>query len=211
MNKNCKLWILALACASLLINTSSAADWTRYNARPGSKVSIDGTSTIHDWKVETSLVGGQLELGPGFPLDPAAKPAPGKVEAKVNSVILVGSIKSGTKRMDEVMYETMSQKQFPKITYALQEMSLKETPKPEGPLVFDTKGTITVAGVTTTNRFDITMEPQDGGKKIVIKGTTDLKMTDFGLKPPAPSIGLGLIKTGDEVKINFTWVTAKSE
>jgi hypothetical protein len=41
-------------------------------------------------------------------------------------------------------------------------------------------------------------------------GTTALKMTDFGIQPPAPSLALGLIKTGDDVKITFEWLTAKA-
>jgi hypothetical protein len=36
-------------------------------------------------------------------------------------------------------------------------------------------------------------------------------MTEFGIKPPAPAIGLGLIKTGDDVKITFEWMTARKE
>jgi hypothetical protein len=47
------------------------------------------------------------------------------------------------------------------------------------------------------------------GDKLKITGTTALKMTDHAIKPPAPAVGLGLIKTGDEVKISFEWVTKK--
>jgi hypothetical protein len=35
-------------------------------------------------------------------------------------------------------------------------------------------------------------------------------MTDFGIKPPAPEIlGLSVIKTGDDLKLTFEWVTEK--
>jgi YceI-like domain len=211
MKTNLRFSLANVAALTLLAAVGNAQEFTQFRARPGSKVEISGTSTIHDWKVESSIVGGRMELGTDFPLDPSQKPVPGKVQAKAEAVILVGSIKSGTKRMDEVMYETMNQKGFPKINYKLQAMSLKEAPKPGAPLVFDTTGTLTVAGITRTNHFPITMDLQDGGKKIVVKGSTDLKMTDFGLKPPAPAIGLGLIRTGDEIKVDFVWVTAKSE
>ena len=46
-----------------------------------------------------------------------------------------------------------------------------------------------------------------GKTKLKVIGTTALKMTDFGISPPAPDIGLGLIKTGDDVKLTFEWVT----
>jgi len=203
---------LALFGAGLLWGALSlpAAEWTRYTAKPGSSVEIAGTSTIHDWAVTTKLVGGFLELGPNFPVDPSQKAKPGKVDAKCETVILVGAIKSGKKAMDEVMYDTMSQKKFPKITYKLQEISLKEEPKTGSPLTFDSVGVLNVAGVNKTNAMVITMEPKDDGQ-IVVKGSTKLKMTDFGMKPPAPSVGLGLIKTGDDVDIKFEWVTAKAK
>jgi hypothetical protein len=36
-------------------------------------------------------------------------------------------------------------------------------------------------------------------------------MTDFGIKPPAPAVGLGLIKTADEVTVTFEWNTTRKE
>ena len=44
------------------------------------------------------------------------------------------------------------------------------------------------------------------GDKIKISGNTSLKMTDFKIEPPAPTLGLGALKTGDEVKISFEWI-----
>jgi hypothetical protein len=38
-----------------------------------------------------------------------------------------------------------------------------------------------------------------------------LKMTDFGIEPPAPKLpgGLAPIKTGAEIKFSFEWVVVK--
>ena len=206
-----KLLMVTPLATLLLASSLIAGEWTVYKARPGSKVTIEGTSTIHDWAVETSLIGGTMELGPGFPLDSSKSPKPGKVEAKAETILFTSSIKSGKKSMDEVMHETMDQRNHPKITYKLQDLSLKETPKTGEPLKFDAVGVLSVSGVLKTNSMEVVMAPEDGGEKIVVKGVTNLKMTDFGMKPPAPSIGLGLIKTGDDVKVSFEWVTAKAE
>jgi hypothetical protein len=46
-------------------------------------------------------------------------------------------------------------------------------------------------------------------KKMKISGTTTLKMTDFKIDPPAPKIAMGMIKTGDEVKLIFDWMVAQ--
>src|SRR2546425_35552 len=72
---------------------------------------------------------------------------------------------------------------------------------------FDAKGELTISGVTRTNTMPVNFE-RTAKDKIKVKGATTVKMTDFGIKPPAPSIlGLSPIKTGDEVKLTFEWPT----
>ena len=51
---------LELIAGLLLLGLSlQAAELTRFNAKPGNlKMRIEGTSTIHDWQVEGSIIGG---------------------------------------------------------------------------------------------------------------------------------------------------------
>ena len=131
-----------------------------------------------------------------------------KVKPKVDVSIRVRSLKSGKGSMDAVMQEAMKMKQHPKIEYRLIEL----TPKGASgsAFQFDAKGALTVAGVTKTNTMVVTMERVDK-TKIKVTGTSKVKMTDHGISPPSPSLGLGLIKTGDDVKITFEWLTAQPE
>jgi hypothetical protein len=46
------------------------------------------------------------------------------------------------------------------------------------------------------------------GDKLEVSGKTKLKMSQFGVVPPAPKIALGLITTGDEVSVEFNWFVA---
>ncbi len=197
--------------ASLLLLTATltAADGlVRFDAQPGSKVKIEGTSTIHDWTVEGAIIGGFLELDPAFDIQ---KPTPGKVNAKVQATIPVRSIKSGKKAMDEVMHDAMKQKDFPKIEYRLTELTLKEVPKSaDAPLVFDSKGELTVSGVTNKITMPVTMQRVEK-TQLKTSGNLAVKMTAYGIQPPAPKIALGFITTGDDVKITFEWLTAPPE
>ena len=52
----------------------------------------------------------------------------------------------------------------------------------------------------------VTLERLDK-TKIKVTGVTKMKMTDHGIKPPSPEMALGLIKTGDDVKLTFEWTT----
>jgi polyisoprenoid-binding protein YceI len=206
-----KLWIHSLAAivALAVAAPSFAQELTTYKAQPGSKVKIDGTSTVHAWTVEGLIISGTLELDSKFAADPT-KAQPGKLPAKVDAMIPVRSIKSGKKSMDDIMHAAMKQPEHPQIKYRLTELSLKETPKSaEGPFNFDSQGELTVAGVTNKVTFPVTMTRT--GKTIKTTGATSVKMTSFGIQPPAPKMALGLITTGDEVKLNFEWVTGVPE
>lgn len=202
--------LLALATAA------SAADTVRLDPMPGSKMRIEGTSSVHDWQVEGKLIGGHVEAGAGFPLEPGQAVTPGKVDATVEAFIPVRSLASIEKdgkpystSMDDIMYGKLLQPTHPRITYRLNELTLTATPKnPGDPYVFDSKGELVVAGVTNTISMPVSVTPL-GNKKVKIAGTTTVKMTQFDIKPPAPAIALGLIKTGDDVKLIFEWMVGE--
>ena len=195
-----------LAAFLLAAGALRAADkLVRYEAQPGSKIKIEGTSTIHDWTVETAIIGGFMELDAEFDADLKTL----KVKPKVEVTIPARSLKSGKKPMDTVMLEAMKSTQFPKIEYRLLDMAAKDAPKTAaGGYAFTAKGALTVCGVTRTNTMVLNLE-RVSKTQLKVTGTTAVKMTDFGIKPPAPEIALGLIKTGDDVKLTIEWVTSQ--
>jgi hypothetical protein len=204
--------LLLLAMVSL----PAAGQTTTLAARSGSKMRIEGTSNIHDWQVESPFIGGMLEVGANFPLDPGQAVTPGKVEAKGDVFIQVRSLKSVEKdgkaysdKMDEVMWEHMRETENKRIVYHLTELTLKEAAKAkDAPYVFEAKGDLAVAGVTNQITMTVNVLPLSD-KKLKITGSTNLKMTAYKIEPPAPKIALGMIKTGDDVKLIFEWMLAQ--
>src|SRR5436190_22837686 len=73
-----------------------AADTLRLDALPGagSKIRIEGTSSIHDWQCEAPFVGGYVEAGPNFPTSASQEVKPGKVDAKAYASITTRALKS---------------------------------------------------------------------------------------------------------------------
>ena len=202
------LWTCLLPAALLLAGSSRAQNPIRYEAQPGAgKVRIDGTSTLHDWAVESRAVGGFMELDAAFDADLKTLTSQPKVEVNVPVRQLKNT--EGKKSMDNVMYEHMHLKDYQAIKYRLLDLTAK--PGGAGASQFDARGELTISGVTRTNTMAITMERIDK-TKIKVNGATSLKMTDFGIKPPAPSIlGLAPIKTGDDVNLTFDWTVAQPE
>ena len=92
---------------------------------------------------------------------------------------------------------------FPKIEYRLIELKPTSPPGSTGTLKFNAVGALTIVGVTVTNTMPVTIEKKDGKLRVI--GSTPVKMSSHGLEPYS---FIGLVSTGDELKITFDWVLA---
>jgi RNA polymerase sigma factor (sigma-70 family) len=188
----------------------------RFVARPGSKVRIEGTANIihPTWQVESPFIGGFLEVGPGFPLEPGQTLEPGPVQAQVEAFIAVRSLKSVepdgrpySDRMDEIMYEHLKEQQNHQIRYRLVELTLKGATNYNNVLQyeFESRGELVVAGITNEIAMPVFVLPMDNGN-LKISGGISLKMTNFNVAPVDINLVIGHIKTGNDVSIHFEWV-----
>lgn len=204
-----RAFLVALLLAITLLSAPAA---TRFNAQPtGSKMIINGTSNIHDWVVESALIGGWIEVDEKFPADPTAVVAPGKFAVKALVTISVRSLKSGKTAMDNVMHEAMKFEKQPRIQYNITSVAIKAAPaKPGDAVAVEMLGDLTVSGVTKPATLNMTMLRTDKNE-LIFSGQATVKMTDYGITPPQPKLALGLIKTGDEVKLKFEWRTQRAE
>jgi len=205
------IFAFAVGAAVLLLAVPAIAQTIRYEPQPtGSKIKMEGTSTIHDWTVESPTADGFIEADSNFPESALqdAKAARPSVQVSVP----VSTLKSYAEAMDAVMQDHLNMEKYPRIEYRLIELKPKSAAGATGPLKFDAVGALTVSGTTRTNTMPVTIERVDK-TKIKVVGSTPLKMTDFGVVPPAPRIlGMPIIKTGDDIKISFEWlVTQKAE
>ncbi len=178
----------------------------RYEGQPGSTIQIDGYSTNRAGTVAGQIISGFMEYDASAinDLSKVAKANP-KVEVTVPVSSLKPQITGGKAKMQGAIAQALKNDkgQNPNIKYRLLEMTLKEPPKsPTGPAQFDTKGELTVCGVTRTNSMVVTMEMVGPTNKVT--GSVAMKMTDYGVKPP---VLLGLLSTADDIKVSFEWLT----
>ena len=178
---------IALALALMTIATFGAE---RFTSGSGSFVRIEGTSTMHDWKMEGPIVNGALTL-----TDLAKKTGSAVVS------IPVTSIRSEHGKMDKLMAEALKASKNPEIRYELTSSTLVGGDAAQ--FAVKTTGKLTIAGVTR----DVTMNvnaTQSADGKLVMTGQAPIRMTDYGVKPPTAM--LNTIRTGDDVKVTFRWV-----
>src|SRR5437867_726396 len=155
----------------------SAASLTHFERQPGSKVKIDGTSSLHEWTVESQIIGGHLDIDSGFLSAPQSAKAGSKIPAEVDATVPVRSLKSGKDLMNNVMYDAMNQKEHPQVEYRLKELTLKDAPKSaNGPFQFESVGSLVINGVTNTINMPVTIE-KVSDSKLKTTGVANLKMT----------------------------------
>jgi polyisoprenoid-binding protein YceI len=186
---------------------------TRYNAQPrGNSVRVDGTSTAHDWEMEGGMIGGYIEFGPGVTFD-KTQAAPGglqgdKIPGKAHVIIPVSTIHSKAEHlpevMDDLMQKAMKAGDFPRIEFTMADMTFKGQHVAGKPFDMDVTGDLVIAGATNKVTIPVTVEPLEDGK-IKVSGTAPVKMTAYGISPPAPVLAAGTLRCGDDVKIIFDW------
>ena len=172
--------------------------------QPGSALWLTGTSTVHDFKSQTS------RLDVTFSCDPARGPAAttgaeaidGLIRAQgvtaIDVVVAVTGLKSGKEGLDKNMYKALLAEQHPEIRFKVADYQVGAATDSAGTPI-DTRGTLTVAGVER----EITMSAvaRREGDAIRIRGSVPLLMTQFGIKPP--KMMLGAIKTSDKVVVHI--------
>ncbi|HEY0142817.1 MAG TPA: YceI family protein [Thermoanaerobaculia bacterium] len=184
---------LALAATlTALALTAVAVGAEQYAPAKGSSVKIEGTSTLHAWTMEGSTINGTIK---------ADSPA----SANVAVAIPVTSIRSEHTKMDKLMADALKARDHPEVRYEM----TQATPQGSGDaFTIKTRGKLTIAGVTRDIAMDVQAVKNADGR-YTLTGSTPLRMTAFGIKPPTAM--LGTVKTGDDVKVTFRWVVEKAK
>lgn len=207
------LFVVASLVAGVLAEASADV---RYDSDvASSRVTVKGTSTIHDWTVGGGVIRGELIV---HEIEPSSlwtnSESPSRVLTPTPTIrveIPVSSLKSDKSGLNKKMHEVLKTQAHPLITYRLEaaEIQAGRATSEEnvgGSLTVHTSGVLTVAGREKV--VDISMQvkrlPED---RLEVSGETSLQMTEFGIEPPTAM--LGLLRTGDTIRVRWTWVLAR--
>lgn len=175
----------------------AGAQSTRASVGPASKLWIEGTSNIHDWKCEASTFEAIIDIDAA-----GITAAPSRLVKKVSVKIPVKDLKCGKGKMDDNLRKALNANVHPDIKYTLS--SIQVTPgEAKDAFIFSAVGVLFVAGTENSVTMDIAATRLADGT-IKATGTLPVKMTAYGVKPPKAMFGT--IKTGDEVKVRFDLV-----
>lgn len=159
------------------------------------QLTVEGTSSLHDWEMNVTGVNGH------FTLDMSGESLEGISKLKVR--VDANSIKNGNGIMDRKAARALETDQHPEISYVLDRvLSFSNTADSiKGKL----SGSLTIAGVEKDVTIDFESQYSDN-EILIIKGNTSVLMTDFGIDPPRALAGT--LKTGDRVELIFNtkWI-----
>lgn len=186
-------WIPMLVPVALV-----AGAWTYASGQmafePESKLWIEGTSTVRSFKCAATEMKGTVgydgEIGP---IEQVAR-AVNAVDVEIASATL----DCKNDKMNSHMRKALKTGEFPTIGYRM--LAQEITTGAEGALTATVKGILTLAGQEKEIPMTASVQ-QDADGRYRIAGSAELKMTEFGIKPP--SLMLGTMKVHDKVLVRY--------
>jgi polyisoprenoid-binding protein YceI len=177
---------ILLTAAFLLLFVQAGISQDALQVKPN-KMTVQGSSTIHDWESQTT----KADVKGEFVVNNSQLKEVKNLEVKIP----VESIKSTKgKMMDNKTYDAFNSQKNPYIIYSLNNARINEDGTIEG------NGTLTMAGVTKPMQVKAKYKILNNGDVQLVL-TRSFKMTEFKMDPPTAM--MGSIKVGDEVTVNF--------
>jgi len=188
-----------LAAAIPLAAAEPAPPASSFTLAPGSRLSLEGESTLHAYSSTAMKVEATADFDGTFAAgsaDARAAVAAGALKG-LRVAVPVAGLKSGEGGLDKNMQKALKQDAAPVIRFTLVDYKAEEAK--DGSLLVKAHGRLAIAGVEKDAVVEATCRFGPGG--VEITGAKDLLMSDYGIKPPV--MMLGTIKTADKVVVRF--------
>jgi polyisoprenoid-binding protein YceI len=191
--RNLRIGRFILLAAVALISTFAA---NAQNVRKNTAfiVKVKGSSNLHDWVMEAK--NGTIEAN----LNLASNVSYLAGIQSLSFNLPVKNLKSTEGNlMDTRAYDALKAGKYPNISFKL--LSATPTSNSANKSVFKVTGELTISG--TTKQIEMTANAtKNADGSVIITGSENLKMTQFGIKPP--SFMFGALKVTDNLTIDYT-------
>lgn len=188
----------------------------RFDACPGSKVTVRGASGIHEWRAEGNLISGFLEVPADFPTAPGDASGEPKLEARgevfipVDNLRVVGNTWEPHNEQTTVgMHRMLRAQEHPKIRFRLTEpLVAMRRVSTAAAYAFKATGDLVIAGTTNQVSMPIEVAPLSTNK-LKISGSAKLLQSDFKVisKPDRVLDSWD----NDTVEIAFEWIVEQKQ
>lgn len=168
----------------------------KLSAQKTSKLSVEGTSTVRDWKCDATTIEATV-TGAGAAATASAKEV-GAAAKRALLTIPVAQLDCHNGTMNEHMRKALKASDNKTIEYRIATWDV--TPRGDDSASVKTSGTLVLAGAEKPITVDLAAKRGSVGSW-ELTGSKTIQMTEWGVKPP--SLMLGTMKVRDPVTIRF--------
>jgi polyisoprenoid-binding protein YceI len=186
---------LALMAIVVPAGIAWTADRAGLALQPESKLWVEGTSSVRSYTCRAARVDGSVATQAG-----STSLAIADLEKTVKSAevsVSVAGLECGNGTMNEHLRKALKSGTSPKISYRISSYDVTPSGAAAGKVKLN--GTLEIAGTEKPVSIDATASNEAG--RLRVKGSKQIKMTDFGVRPP--TLMMGTMKVHDPVTVSF--------
>jgi polyisoprenoid-binding protein YceI len=185
-----------LAALATTVVQAGASSFAPIDFQPESRLWVDGTSTVRSYTCKATALQGVVAANGGA--TSLEIPALGKAVRSVDITVPVQALDCANGTMNTHMRKALKATEFPAVRFQLSQYDVVPTGESVGTVKL--VGKLTIAG----QEKPVTIEASvvcDGNGSLRVKGTKEILMSEYGVKPP--SLMLGTMKVKDRVVVGF--------
>jgi len=187
------------AIAALVMLSPALAAAPRYGTpldlQPASRLWVAGTSTVRAFQCQASAFDAKIESSGADAV--AAVLAGEKAVSTVEVTVPAEKLDCRNGTMNEHMRKALKAKEFPTVVFRAASYDLART---TDSVAVTLNGSLTLGGVEKPITVQAVAKAGANGT-LVVSGTREVRMTEFGLKPP--SLMLGTMKVDEKLTVGF--------
>jgi polyisoprenoid-binding protein YceI len=187
------------ASGQTITPTSSVIMPLRLSVRPDSRLWLEGSSNLRDWRCEATSLDASVDVD-----DDAHTASAVDRLRHVQVRVPTHALTCGRSQMDHIMYKALHVDDEPDCRQILGRFDVVSR-EPDGSLVME--GTLRIAGRERVVRLPVVVQQQPGGA-LRAQGTLPILMTDYGVTPPTALFGV--LRTENRIVVKFDLVVDQS-
>lgn len=160
-----------------------------------SRLWLEGGSTLGEWTCEATRLEGSVRTAGGEASQVGA--ALPRIEGVVVHVP-VKEIRCGKAPMERDLYRALRADLHPVIEFSLARSHAKEAV--DGAVPVTVAGSLSVAGTTRPVELEV-LVGEAGRGELAVRGTAEVRMTEFGISPPTAFFGL--LRADERLRVRF--------
>jgi polyisoprenoid-binding protein YceI len=182
----------AVAPAQSITSASGAVMPLRLAVRSDSRLWLEGSSNVRDWRCETTSLDASIDIDEG-----GTSPVPRVRRVQVR--VPAHTLTCGRSQMDNIMYKALHVDDAPDCRQIVGRFDVVTTSgNHEQSLVM--QGTLRIAGRERVVRVPVVLEEQADGA-VRAHGALPILMTDYGITPPTALFGV--LRTENRIIVKF--------